>query len=131
MNSNYTVLIRKTLDAVTVDNFRPIMLCNFLYIIIFKIIYDLMVMISFWIISHNQFGLVEGRLIEEPIVAASESFNLVDRKCFGGNVAFKIVIKMALDTLCWLFSLSILRALGFLEKFCSSARVLVLVNGSP
>lgn len=131
MNSNFLVLIPKTFDAVTVDNLRPIILGNFLY----KIISDCVAVISFRIISHNQFDFIKERHIEECIAAVSECVNLVDR-C--GNVVFKIDIKKTFDTLSWLFLLSILRAFRFLEKLCSwistilyLAIVLVLVNRSP
>lgn len=51
MNSNFMVLILKSSNANTVDNFRPNILGNFLYKIISKLIADRVAKISSRIIN--------------------------------------------------------------------------------
>jgi hypothetical protein len=60
----------------------------------------------------------------------------LSKKSFAGNLALKIDIKKAFDTLDWNFLLSVLQQSGFNDIFCSwiseilhSARLSVLVNG--
>lgn len=64
--------------------------------------------------------------------------NLLDCKSFGGNLALKLDIRKAFDTLDWSFLLSALKAFGFNSIFCSwikamleSAKLSFLVNGQP
>ncbi|KAL6190669.1 hypothetical protein ACLB2K_037063 [Fragaria x ananassa] len=71
------------------------------------------------------------------IMSTSECFNLLDNKCYGGNVAIKVDITKAFDTLSWDFLLSVLQAFGFHQVFLGwikallhSAKLSLLVNGS-
>lgn len=57
--------------------------------------------------------------ITDCICLASEEINLMDRKAFGRNLALKIDIIKAFDTLDWNFLLRVLKAFGFVEKFRS------------
>jgi hypothetical protein len=60
------------------------------------------------IISKKQRGFIQGRNIEDCICLASEAINLLNKKAFGGNVALKIDISKAFDTLDWSFLLKVL-----------------------
>ncbi|KAH7515797.1 hypothetical protein FEM48_Zijuj10G0064500 [Ziziphus jujuba var. spinosa] len=53
-----------------------------------------------------------GHNVEGSINAASDCINLKNTKCFGGNVAMKIDIKKAFDTLRWSFIFEVLKAFG-------------------
>ena len=86
----------------------------------------------------NQYAFLKGRHISDCILLASECVNLLDNKCFGGNVAIKFDVAKAFDTLNWDFLDRVLRAFGFHDTFVqwvrvilSSARLSILFNGSP
>jgi len=88
------------------------------------------------ITSKEQIGFFKGRNIKDSICLTSEAVNLLNKKCFGGNIAFKINISKAIDTLEWSFLLKFLNAFGFNEKFCGwikeileSAKLSISVNG--
>ena len=138
INSNFMVLIPKSPDAISVDQYRPIVLGNFIFKVITKILAERLSHISCRIISPNQFGFIKGRHIEECIAVASEGINLLNKRTHGGNVAIKIDIRKAFDSLRWSFIIKVLSAFGFSSKLCgwitsifSSARISVLINGSP
>lgn len=63
-------------------------LSNFLYKIIIKVLVDRLA-----IITSHKFGFVKGHYINDCIVLASDGVNLLDRKCFGNNVALKVDIR--------------------------------------
>ena len=72
------ILIPKVPGANSVDKFRPIILSNFIFKIITKIIADRLVIIASKINYPHQFGFVKGRHIENCIDAASENINLLN-----------------------------------------------------
>lgn len=47
------------------------------------------------------------------MLAISEGVNIMDCKCFGGNMAIKVDIKKAFDKLQWDFLIMVLRCFGF------------------
>ena len=51
------------------------------------------------IISPNQYEFVQGRQIQDCIGIASEAINMLSKKVRGGNVAYKVDIHKAFDTL--------------------------------
>lgn len=118
-NSNFIVLIPKTPNADTITNFRPIALANFVFKIIPKLLADRISSIASKIISPNQTAFVKGRKIYQSIGLASECFNLLDNKTHGGNVALKVDIAKAFETIDWGFLLHVLDAFGFNNTFGS------------
>lgn len=136
MNSSVVALIPKSPDAIDVENYRPIAVANFKFKLITKIIADRLATIAPKIISPQQCGFVKGRHIIDCIGVVSESINVLHKKTFGGNVALKLDICKAFDTLDWKFILDVLKAFGFCDKFCDwvstilqSARLSFSVNG--
>ncbi|XP_019423031.1 PREDICTED: uncharacterized protein LOC109332502 [Lupinus angustifolius] len=120
-----------------VEDFRPIALANFQFKIITKLIADRLASITPNIISSQQRGFIKGRKIQDCIYLASEAINLLPHKVFGGNLAIKLDIKKAFDTIDWTFLLDTLKAFGFNQVFCSwinailhSARLSININGS-
>ena len=93
------VLIPKTPDADEVTAFRPIVLSNFLFKVVTRILADRLSVVAARIISPNQFGFLKGRSISECIALGSEGVNLLHKRCFGDNMAMKINITKAFDTL--------------------------------
>ena len=118
MNSGIVALISKSSNAIDVENFRPIAVANFKFKIITKILADRLASIAPKLISSQQCGFVKGRHIFDCIGVVSESVNILHKKTFGGNIALKLDIRKAFDTLDWKFILDVLRAFGFCETFC-------------
>jgi len=51
------------------------------------------------------------------VIVASEAINVIDKRQFGGNVALKVDIKKAFDTLDWNFLIAVLQQFGFATVF--------------
>lgn len=138
LNSNFLVLIPKVDTAIIVSDFRPIVLSNFLYKIIAKILADRLSNIASRIVSSNQFGFIPDRRIHECIAIASEAANNLDTRTKNRNMILKLDIKKAFDTISWDFVLAVLQGFCFGGTFCNwikeifeSNRISVLFNGSP
>lgn len=71
------------------------------------------------IITPNQYSFIKDRNIHEAISFAFDGVNLLNKKCFSGNLAMKVDIRKAFDTLDWDFLLAVRRALGFNDIFTS------------
>lgn len=67
--------------------------------IVTKIIVDRLALVTSKIISLNQFGFFKRRNVKDCIVSAFECVNLLKMHCFGGNMAVKIEIHKAFETL--------------------------------
>jgi len=136
LNSSLIILIPKVPGADKLDNFRPIALANFQFKIITKIIADRLGSITSNIISVHQKGFIPGRHIHDCIMTASEAVNLLSKKTHGGNLALKIDIKKAFDTINWKFLIQVLHCFGFNDLFCQwilnilhSAKLSINING--
>lgn len=116
-NSNTLVLIPKVPDAMSVSQYRPIALANFRFKIVSKILADRLAPIMIHIISPQQRGFIQGWNIRDCICVTSEAINHLYNKSFAGNLAFKVDISKAFDTLEWRFLLKVLYAFGFNNKF--------------
>jgi hypothetical protein len=135
-NSNIIALIPKTPNAISIDQYRPIAMTNFKFKIISKILADRLAQIMPSIISKEQMGFIHGRDIKDCICTASEAANLLHNKAFGGNLALKIDITKAFDTMEWSFILQVLKQFGFNVTFCNwiavilkSAFLSISING--
>lgn len=135
-NANTIILIPKTLDAINVGQYRPIALANFKFKIISKILAERLAPIMHNFISPEQRGFIRERNIKDGICITSEAINHLHHKSYAGNLAFKVDISKAFDTLEWNFLLAVLNKFGFNEKFCSwihtilkSATLSISVNG--
>lgn len=135
-NSNIIALLPKIPNASSIDQYRPIAMANFKFKIISKVIAVRLAPIMPTIISDQQMGFIHQRSIKDCLCIASEATNLLHNKSFGGNLALKIDITMAFDTLEWPFLLKVLKTFGFHDIFCNwiqvilnSAFLSVSVNG--
>ncbi|KAL9659108.1 hypothetical protein QQ045_021151 [Rhodiola kirilowii] len=118
ISSAYITLLPKVKNASSFDQVRPISLCNFVHIIISRILNDRMKAVLPDIISKEQAGFVAGRNIHDSIGLAHDLVKDIDNKVFGGNVLVKLDMSKAYDRLSWRFLLNMLRALGFSEVWC-------------
>jgi hypothetical protein len=55
------------------------------------------------IITKLKHGFIPGRQISNCVIIASEAMNVLNKKGFAGNLALKIDIKKAFDTIEWSF----------------------------
>ncbi|KAI9200065.1 hypothetical protein LWI28_002180 [Acer negundo] len=138
LNSSFIVLLPKLRDSISIDQFQPIVLSNFLFKISSKILADRLARVAARIISHQQFGFIRDRHIEDCIALASDCVNVLQKKCYRGNLAMKIDIRKAFDTLDWSFLCRVLQAFGFSSVFMDwiygilrSSRLSILFNGVP
>lgn len=135
-NANTVVLVPKVPNADTISQFRPIAMANFKFKIISKILADRLALILPYIVSKEQRGFIKGRQIKDCICLTSEAINMLYKKSFGGNLAIKIDIAKAFDTIDWNFLLKVLKSFGFNSLFCNwintilhSAKLSISVNG--
>ena len=131
-------LIPKIPEVDTITQFRPIAMANFIFKIITRILADRLSPIASRIILPNQFAFLEGRQISDCILLTSECVNLMENSCVDGNIAIKLDVAKAFDTLNWSFLERTLNAFGFHATFVqwvgtilASAKLSILFNGSP
>lgn len=131
------MLIPKISSAETMDQFRPIAMTNFKFKIILKIIADRLAQVVPNIISEEQRGFIKGRNLKGCVCLASKAVNIMDNMAYGGNLALKVYISKAFNTLEWSFLLRVLKKFGFNDTFCSwieailySATISININGN-
>jgi len=117
MNSNVVSLIPKIQGVHSIKDYRPIVVANFKFKIISKILADRLALMAARIISPNQYGFVRGRQIQNCIGIASEAINMLSKKVRGGNVAYKVDIYKVSNTLSWKFLLLVLTRFAFHPSF--------------
>ncbi|KAK3193001.1 hypothetical protein Dsin_024311 [Dipteronia sinensis] len=64
-----------------------------------KILADRLAQIAARIVSPQLFGFIRDQQVEDCIALAYDCVNVLHKKCYGGNVAMKIDIRKAFDTL--------------------------------
>ncbi|XP_057789598.1 uncharacterized protein LOC131006455 [Salvia miltiorrhiza] len=135
-NSSTMVLLPKKDVVSTVADLRPIVLSNFFFKIISKILAMRLGEIASVAVDTNQFGFISGRSIHDCIMLGSEGVNCMKRTNNGVNMACKIDIQKAFDTLRWDFLLLVLKMRGYdaifirwIEIILHSARLSILYNG--
>ncbi|KAI9166096.1 hypothetical protein LWI28_026195 [Acer negundo] len=88
--------------------------------------------------SPQQFGFIRDRHIENCITLTSDYVNVLQKKCYGGNLAMKIDICKAFKTLDWSFLYRVFQAFGFssvfvdwIDSILHSSRLSILFNRVP
>ncbi|KAL6204735.1 hypothetical protein ACLB2K_022002 [Fragaria x ananassa] len=137
LNCSHVALIPKVPEADTISQFRSIAMANFIFKIITRILADRLSPIASRIILPNQFDFLKGRQISDCILLTSECVNLMENSCVDGNIAIKLDVAKAFDTLNWSFLERTLNAFGFHATFVqwvstilASAKLSILFNGS-
>jgi len=80
MNNNVVSLILKIQGADSIKDYMPIVVANFKFKIVSKILANRLALVAVIIISPNQYGFVQGRQIHDCIGIASEAINLLSKK---------------------------------------------------
>lgn len=117
VNENIVVLIPKVLKADITEQYRPIALSNFIFKVITKFFAERLRTIMSNIISTNQKGFIKGRKIVDCICLTSEVINMLLNKVFGGNLAIRIDICKAFNTIDQNFLQKVMHSFGFDYKF--------------
>jgi len=137
MNNNAVSLIVKIQGVDSIKDYRTIVVANFKFKIISKILADRLAIVVARIISPNKCGFVQGRQIQDCIGVASAAINMLSRKVRGGNVAYKVYIHKAFDTMSLNFLLLVLTCFGFHPSFVGwistilrSVMLSIRINGS-
>ncbi|WRX16205.1 Reverse transcriptase domain - like 10 [Theobroma cacao] len=135
--STTLVLLPKKPNACQWSDFRPISLCTVLNKIVTKLLANRLSKILPSIISENQSGFVNGRIISDNILLAQEMIGKINAKSRGGNVVLKLDMAKAYDRLNWEFLYLMMEHFGFnahwitMIKTCiSNCWFSLLINGS-
>lgn len=131
-NSTFIALIPKTDNPATLNEFRPISLCNCIYKIVSKVIARRLKVILSENISAEQFGFLEGRQIHEAI----EGMHSLKSRNLKGAI-LKIDLSKAYDKVSWIYLRLLLTHLGFGINFIrwimsciTTVSFSVLINGA-
>lgn len=102
-NSTQIVLIPKVNNPTTMNEFRPIALCNVLYKILAKALANRIKPLLNDLISENQCAFVPGRMITDKLLLAYESQHFLNRKCQGkvGSLGMKLDMSKAYNRVNW------------------------------
>jgi hypothetical protein len=117
-NSSFLELIRKENGASTLDQFRPISLCNISYKIITKIIANRFNPLLTYLILPNQGGFVAGRQIWDNFILVQEE---IHSKKYRGEPGMTIKLDMenAFDREEHNFLYKVMKQFGFSQDFLS------------
>ncbi|RVW65596.1 putative ribonuclease H protein [Vitis vinifera] len=137
LNTTFLVLIPKKGGAEDLTDFRPISLVGSLYKLLAKVLANRLKKVVGKVVSTTQNAFVEGRQILDAALIANEVIDsLMKRKESG--VLCKLDLEKAYDRINWDFLLSVMKKMGFGEKWAgwirwclSTASFSVLINGSP
>lgn len=97
--------------------YRPIACCNVLYKVVSKILANQLKVILPRIIAENQSASVNGSLLMENVMLASELVKDYHKESISPRCAMKIDISKAFDTVQWSFLLNSLVPMGFPARF--------------
>ncbi|EOY17515.1 Uncharacterized protein TCM_042331 [Theobroma cacao] len=117
------VLLPKKQNASQWSEFHPISLCTVLNKIVTKLLANRLSKILSSIISENQSGFVNGRLISDNILLAQELIGKINARSRGGNVVLKLDMAKAYDRLNWDFlylmmeHFALQKILAFLQEY--------------
>lgn len=119
MNSTFITLIPKKDNPKVFSDFRPISLCNVLYKLVSKVIYNRLKSVIPQIISRMQSTFIPGRLITDNIMVAYEFLHSMNhnKKKKVWEIAIKLDMSKAYDRIKWPYLEAVLKSLGFIERW--------------
>uniref|UniRef100_A0A803NVI6 Autophagy-related protein n=1 Tax=Cannabis sativa TaxID=3483 RepID=A0A803NVI6_CANSA len=139
LNNTFICLIPKVDFPLSMDQFRPISLCNFSYKVIAKILSNRLRPLMNDLVSPLQSAFIPGRWIGESSILTQEIIHKIRHKQgIGGLMAVKLDMHKAYDKMEWCFLERALGVIGFdtkcrqlLMACVTSVSYSVLLNGSP
>ena len=136
INATLLSLVPKCTNAEKLSDFRPIACCNVIYKVISKILARRLKATLPAAIEMNQCAFVEGRLLLENVILATEIVKDYHKPSITSRSAMKMDISKAFDTVSWSFIENTLRAMDYPDLFVtwimkciSTAAFSVSVNG--
>lgn len=119
INHTNITLIPKVKNPESMNRFRPISLCRFIYKIISKIMTNRLQPFINGLISEQQSAFIPGRQIQDNIIVAHEVFHFLKLKKRGSKAAIAIQLDLnkAYDNVCWDFLLKLMDRMGFDQKW--------------
>lgn len=136
INATILSLVPKTKDAIKMTDFRPIACCNVIYKAVSKIIARRLKVTLPEAIELNQCAFVEGRLLLENVLLATELVKDYHNDSVSPRSAIKMDIAKSFDTVRWSFIEETLRAMNYPDLFVTwimrcidTAAFSVSVNG--
>lgn len=103
----------------------PIVMVNFKFKIIYKVLANILDQVLPHIISKEQRGFAHGREINNCICLASEAINLIRKKAFGVNFSLNINTSKAFDTLNRGLFHKVINKFSFKSIFCNWFHVIL------
>ena len=139
LNHTFIVLIPKNSNAATVQQYRPISLCNVLYKIISKLLANRLKRVLYKIVSPWQTEFVPERIIQENTFIAQEiMYEMRKKKGKSPWMGLKIDMEKAYDRLEWEFLHKVMKCFGFPEVWIqwvlqciTTPTFSILINGAP
>lgn len=140
LNQTFLCLIPKTKSPLTVNNYRPISLCNVMYKIGAKVLTNRLSSVLPNLIANNQCAFLKGRLISDNILLAHEILEYIKKQKRGRLSSFGLKLDMnkAYDRVSWDFLRAVMTKLGLSTKWIqlisqcvSTVQFAVLINGVP
>lgn len=137
LNDTLVTLIPKYQSPESLNNYKPISLCNSVYKIVSKILVERIRPYISLLVSLVQTTFVLGRKGIDNILIAQELFYALDRKKGNeGYMAIKVDLEKAYDRLEWCFIHKVLQAYHFPQNIIkvimscvTSTKISVLFNG--
>nr|CAE05084.3 OSJNBa0009K15.4 [Oryza sativa Japonica Group] len=117
LNFGTIILFPKCVEAMKIQQYRPICLLNISFKIFTKVATNRIIGVTQKVISPTQTAFIPGRNIMEEVVILHETIHEMCRKNKSG-VIFKIDFEKAYDKVKWSFVQQMLRMKGFSPKWC-------------
>lgn len=116
-NSTILTLVPKHSGASTISDYHPISCCNTLYKLISKILVQRLKPLLPDLILPNQTAFVQGRLLVENTMLASEIVHGYHRDKGPSRITLKVDIAKAFDTVNWNFIFNCLKGMSLPAQF--------------
>ncbi|GLU06807.1 hypothetical protein SLE2022_238000 [Rubroshorea leprosula] len=137
LNSSFIALIPKKVNAVELKDYRPISLIGCVYKLLAKVLANRLKSVISEIVSDTQSAFVGGRQLVDSVLVLNEVVDEVKKRKKPAFV-FKADFEKAYDCVDWSFLDWMMEKCGFGTKWrgwitecLSTARISILVNGSP
>jgi hypothetical protein len=117
LNFGTIILLPKCVEAVTIQQYRPICLLNVSFKIFTKVITNRPAGVAHRVIQPTQYAFLPGRNIMEGAIILHEAIYELHRKKLDG-VILKIDFEKVCDKVKWSFVKQILQMKGFSPKWC-------------
>ncbi|XP_071741061.1 uncharacterized protein [Rutidosis leptorrhynchoides] len=136
-NASFVTLIPKTIDPITLNDYRPISLIGSFYKIVAKILSNRLRKVIPRLVGSEQSAFLKDRYILDGVLIANESIEYLKNQK-KRSLVFKVDFENAFDSLNWDFLMEVMSSMGFGSKWCrwilaclKSASISILINGSP